>query len=179
MIERVNTFIHSHTYSGRYDQFMAKHADRLAEIKGAERYDFEKRLIKDAEKYASRKMLGDIAFVGAIALGGYVGYRAARDNWEWQDVVNTAEGYAFQASETIQDLIRKAIRLGDRALEHIGNRLADGAGKALIPHGQTLLHSAELSAPIIGRGFASGARGELDEAVKHMLDLITLQTCSR
>lgn len=148
---------------------MAKHSDRLAETKGVERYDFEKRLVKDAKKFASRNVLGDMAFVGAIALGGYIGYRAARDNWEWQDVVNQAESYAIQASDTIQDLIHRAIQFGDRALMHVGNKIADGAGVAIVAHGKTLFHEAAQSAPMIGRGLALGVRGEMDDAVARIL----------
>ena len=163
MIERAGSFLHSHTYSGRYDQFMVKHAARLAETKGAERYDFEKRLDTDAKRYANKKVLQDVALIGSVALGAYAGVRIAREGWD--TVVAKTEDQLMTIAGAVDEAIAQAITVGDRALEHLGYQVADGAGRAMRDRGQELLASVEKSAPAIGAGVVIGARTEIGNIV--------------
>lgn len=80
--------IHAHTYSGRYEQYRAKHDYLLDQSLGEARYVLEQRLDADAKKHAQRTVAIEILGVAVVATGAVVLGRSLKNGDLIGDVRN-------------------------------------------------------------------------------------------
>lgn len=139
IITRVKNAVHRHTPEGRREEYREKWSHVLENAKGLPRFELERRLTEEANKYARDRVIRDVLIVTALtggAVAGAIGVNTLRKK-DWNlsklftdlgvSVRNHAESVVTKAAEMVTT---SAIKGATESIANNPNLVSDLAQRA-------------------------------------------------